>query len=307
MEIIVLSTEWEEDFWEKKKKAPYRLSAELVERLGASFPRAGIGVYRKGRRKDLSSLPPCFIIIQNIEKNDGEFEFVFRYLSKVERLTSVEIANAVGLRHLVQSIPYEKISAILERLHIKTPLEWQRLLEPKPATSWLDWIGKHFQTILQTDSTNEYEDIIAETFKALGFDVEQMGYKKGGECADGIAYSKDFAIIYDCKMSDNYFLNTDDKRAMKNYIQMEKKRIEGQKDIRNVHFAFVARSYANVENLSDIEKETSSKGLLLTAETLLYLLFKKLSLGRSFYVAGLEQLISNNVVAIKDIERIYGR
>ncbi|MEM3713162.1 MAG: hypothetical protein QXR97_06470 [Thermoproteota archaeon] len=73
-----------------------------------------------------------------------------------------------------------------------------------------------------------------------------------------------------------------------------------------MYFAFIAPSYSRVENLSDIEKETSTKGALFTSEALLYLLFKKLSMGRLFLLADFERLVSSRIVTNEVIERVYG-
>jgi hypothetical protein len=310
-EILVLCTYWEADYWENDKEAPYpKTSIKPIRHLKNTLPLAGIGVYTKGKDRDFTAQPPCFLIIKNITENEkGEPQFDFHHVSKMQDITSSMFLNEIGIRNLFFTVSEEKVLPVLEKFGITPPPEWQKLLEakPPPSSSWLDWIGKRFKDILQTISNNEYEDRIAEIFQALGFEVEQQGHKKEGEYPDGIAYSKDFAIIYDCKNRSSYFLNANDKRAMTKYVQTAKKRIEGQKEIGKVYFAFVTHSYDKVESISDIEKETASKGLLLTSETLLYLLFKKLSLGRSFYIAGFEELISNQAVTLENVDRIYGR
>jgi hypothetical protein len=282
---------------------------ERIKGLKESLPLAGIGIYRKGKHKDLSFLPPCFIIVQSIERNEkGEYEFGFRYLSKMEAITSSKFADEMEISTIFSPHPHEKVLEVLEKLGIKTPVEWQKLLEPKSPTTWKDWIGKHFQEFLSTSiSNNDYEDRIFELFTALGFKVEQQGHKKEGEYPDGIAYSKHFAIIYDCKNRPNYFLSANDKRAMVKYVSNAKRRIEEQKEVEKVHFAFVAHYYSNVEGISDIEKDTQSKGFLFTSEALLYLLFKKISLGPLFALADFDQLISNQAITNGVIDKIYGR
>lgn len=309
MKIIVLGTEWKENYWENEKVAPYKLSMERVKGLKESLPLAGIGIYRKGKHKDLSFLPPCFIIVQSMERNEkGEYEFGFRYLSKMGAITSSKFAYEMEMLSLFSTHSHEKVLEALEKLGIKTPLEWQRLLEPKSPTTWKDWIGRHFQELLSTSISNDdYEDRIFEIFTALGFKVEPQGHKKEGEYPDGIAYCKHFAIIYDCKNRLNYFLIANDKRAMVKYVSSAKRRIEEQKEVEKVHFAFVAHSYSNVEGISDIEKDTQSKGFLFTSAALLYLLFKKMSLGPSFALSDFDQLISNQPITNEVIDKTYGR
>lgn len=307
-EILVLCTWWDIDYWEIDRVAPYpKRSIKPVQHLKDTLPVPGIGVYTKGRGKDFSSQPPCFLIIKDIYENEkGEPQFDFHFLSKMEGIISSTFSRGIGIRKLFFSISQERVLSVLEEFGIEPPSEWEKLLEARPSSSWLDWIGNRFQAILQPISNSDYEDRIAEIFTALGFEVEQMGHKKEGEYPDGIAYSKDFAIIYDCKNRFKYFLNANDKRAMIKYVQYAKRRIEEQRGIEKVYFALVAHSYDKVGNIGYVEKETSSKGFLLTSEVLLYLLFKKISSGRSFLLVDFEELLSNQVITIEGVGRIYG-
>jgi hypothetical protein len=308
-EVLVLCTFWSSDYWESDKVAPYpKRSIKPIQHLKKALPLAGIGVYIRGKGQDFSSQPPCFLIVNNIIENEkGEPQFDFHFISKMEGISSSEFLHEIGDKGLFFSVPQGKILSILNKYAIEPPQQWKALLEEGPQPSWQDWVGKRFLDILNPISNSEYEDRVAEIFNALGFEVEQMGYKKEGEYPDGIIYSRDFAIVYDCKNRSNYFLDAKDKRAMIKYVQYAKRRIEEQRGINKIYFAFIAHSYERVENISDIEKETSTKGLLLTTEALLYLIFKKLSLGRSFLLADFEELISNQIITAESIERVYGR
>jgi len=310
-EVLVLCTYWSGDYWESDKVAPYpKRSIESVRRLKDTLPLAGIGVYSKGKGRDFSTQPPSFLIIKDITENEkGEPRFDFQYVSKMQGITSSTFLNEVGVRDLFFNVSGEKAMSILERFDIKPPIEWQKLLEAELSSTplWRDWIGKRFQEILQTISNDDYEDRIAEIFKALGFEVEQLGHKKEGEYPDGIAYSKDFAIVYDCKNKSNYFPIANDRRAMTQYVRHEKRRIEERIGIEKVYFALIAHSYEGTEKISEVEKETSSKGFILTSEIMLYLLFKKMSLGPSFLLADFEELASNQVITMESVERVYGR
>jgi hypothetical protein len=305
-EVLILCTGWDPHYWESNKVAPYpKRSIQPIQHLKNTSLIPAIGVYIKQKRGDFTSNPPCFLIVKSIDENEkGEPQFDFKFISKMEGITSSKFLNEVGTQDLFFSISQDKILEILNKFHIKPPLDWEVLLEEKPKLSWQDYIGKYYLDILGPISNSEYEDRVAEIFKALGFKVEQMGYKEEGECPDGIIYSKDFAIVYDCKNRSNYVLDARDKRAMIGYVQDAKKGIEEQELIK-VYFAFIAHSYEKVGNISDIEKETSTKGLLLTSEALLYLIFKKLSLGRSFLLADFEKLISSSIVTIDSIEKVY--
>lgn len=308
-EILILCTWWEPDYWERDKTAPYlQKSIQPVQHLKSKTPTPAIGVYTKGRGRDYTQKPPCFLVVRDISENEkGEPLFDFHFITQMKGVSSADFLSRIPKKDLFFTVSEEEALRALESLNIKPPSDWLKLLEKKAQVtpSWLDWIGTHFQNILHTISNDEYENIIAEIFKALGFEVEQLGHTKEGEYPDGIAYTKDYAIIYDCKNRTNYFLNANDKRAIIKYVQYAKPRIEERRKIEKVYFAIIAHSYTKVENISDIEKETSSKGFLLTSEAMLYLLFKKLSLGPAFLLADFQELISNQVITIENIKNVY--
>lgn len=162
-------------------------------------------------------------------------------------ITSIKFLDEIGSRDLFFSVSEETVLSVLRKFDVKPPSEWQKLLEGKPQPSWLDWVGKGFQDILQPISNPEYEDKVAAIFNALGFEVEQMGHKKEGEYPDAIVYSEDFAFIHDCKNRSNYFLDARDKRATIKYFQDAKRRVKERKGIEKMYFAFSAHSYDNVE------------------------------------------------------------
>lgn len=308
-EILILCTSWAEDYWETDKIAPYpKTSIKPVKHLKKALPVPAIGVYIKQRERDLTSLSPCFLIVRNIRENEGgEPLFDFHFAAKVEGLTSMRFLSEIGGKRLFYTVPQERVLKALSRFGIEPPPEWKMLLEAKAKPSWLDWVGRHFKEVLKPISNLQYEDRVAEIFNSLGFEVEQMGYKREGEYPDGIIYSKDFAVVYDCKNRSNYFLDAKDKRAMIRYVQYAKRRIEEQKGIERVYFAFIAHSHREaLKNLSSVEKGTSTKGTLFTSETLLYLLYKRLCLGPRFLLVDFEELISGQLVTQETIDKVYG-
>jgi len=308
-EVLVLNTYWGPNYWEKDKIAPYpQRSIDSIRHLKDRTPLAAIGVYIKGKGKDYTSRSPCFLIIKHISENEkGEPQFDIQFISRMQGVTSAALIKETPRMELFYTITEEKARTILEKLGLTPSQEWQSLLYEKtpPMLSWSDWIGKHFQEIQLTISNNDYEDKIAEIFTALGFEVEQLGHKQEGEYPDGIAYSKNCAIIYDCKNRNSYFLNAEDKRAVTRYVQHEKRRVEERRNIDKVYFAIIAHSYSKVENINNIEKETSSKGLLFTSESMLYLLYKKVCLGPKFLLVDFEELPTNKVVDLESINNIY--
>jgi len=283
------------------------MSIAPVSHLKPASSIPGIGVYIKGKKRDLRAIPPCFLVIKNIEENEkGEPLFHLGFIQKIEGISSAQFIAETGRQGFFFNLPQEKVLEALTRLGIQPPTEWKTLLSEKPQPSWQNWIGEHFLSILKPISTDEYEDRIADVFRALGFETEQIGYKKEGEYPDGIFYARDFSVVYDCKNRLDYFLDAKDKRAMIKYIQDAKRRIKEKRGIERVYFALITHSYdQRTKNLSDIEKETSTKGILLTSDSLLYLLFKKLSLGHSFLLTDLEGLVSGQIVTRENIDRIY--
>ncbi len=271
------------------------------------MPVPGIGAYVKQKKGDFTSRSPCFLIIRGIRENEKqEPAFDFQFLAKMEGITSSQLLQYFGNQGLFFSVNGEKVLETLERLRAEAPSEWKQLLGLEVVPSWKDWLGQHFLNILGPISNNEYENKVAQIFNALGFEVEQMGYKREGECPDGIIYGKDFAIVYDCKNRTDYLLDAPDKRAMIRYVQVAKRRVREREAIEKVYFAYVAHSYhQNTKNLGDIEKQAGTKGMLLTSETSLYLFYKKLRAGKSFLLADFEELAIGVVVRQEDVERVY--
>jgi len=297
------------DYWEKDRIAPYpKRSIRAVEHLRNALPAPAIGVYIKQRERDFTHIIPCFLAVRNISENEkGEPLFDFHFVAKMEGVTSLDFLSKIGQKGLFFTVPQEKVLRALHSFGIVPPAEWRMLLEERIQPSWRDWIGKHFEEILQQISNQEYEDRVAEILKALGFELEQMGNKREGEYPDGIIYSRDFAMVYDCKNRSNYFLDAKDKRAMIRYVQYAQRRIREQKRIEKVYFAFAAKSYKEIlRNLDSIEKETLTKGALFTSETLLYLLYKKLSQGPSFLLVDFEELVSGQIITKETIDKLYG-
>ena len=308
-EVLILCTDWAQNYWEIDQTAPYpKRSISPIRHLKHAQMIPGIGMYIKGKKKDLSSISPCFILVKSVEENEkGEPLFQFHFLKKMENISSAQLDGEIGSHSLFFGLPKEQILSIFNKIGIEAPSEWIMLLGEEIQPSWRSWIGEHFLRILRSVSTHEYEDKVTETFRALGFEVKQMGYKKEGEYPDGVIKSPDFSIVYDCKNCSNYFLDAKDKRAMIKYIQDAKRRIREQSKIEKVYFAIIAHSYdQRTRNLSEIEKETSAKGILLTSETMLYLLFKKLALGRLFLLTDFEGLISVQTVTMENIDKAFG-
>jgi len=280
----------------------------MIKHLKSKTPLLGIGLYIKQKLLNFTSQAPCFLIIKGITEDErGVPQFDIHFVKKMEGVTSSQFLSRIGgSPELFFAFPQDKILDILQKLGITPPSEWGALLEEETELSWQSWIGKRFLSLSENISNDYYEDRVAEIFGALDFEVEQMGHKRQGELPDGILYSKDFAIVYDCKNRPSYYLDTKDRRAMTSYVEDAKRRIGERQRIGRVYFALIAHSFdEQLDNLGEIERATSSKGILLTSHTLLYLLFKKLSLGSSFLLADFEKLISSHVITIDHVDRVY--
>ena len=308
-EILVLCTGWEPDYWEKKEKTYYpRKLAESVTHLKQQTPIPGIGAYTKYRDRDLSHQPPAFIIIEEIGENERkEPTFKIRYLGRIGGLKSRTLFRELGRQELLFTVGYREVRGIFEKYGVKPPKIWMEALRSLERPEWMNWIGAHYLTILEYPRAEDYEDIVADIFTALGFEVDQMGHLKEGEYPDGILHTREYSIVYDCKDIYNYYIDAKSKRAMRKYIEQARKRIKEERGITRVYFAYIAHSFnrGGFKNLAEIEKTTGTKGLLITTKALLYLLYKKLKMGRKFLLADFEELITGEIIAENQINKVY--
>ena len=201
-EVLILYTDWAADYWETDKTAPYpKRSIENIRHLKHSKEIPAIGIYTKGKKADLSHISPCFLVIKNVEENEkGEPLFQFHFVQKITNISSATLESKIGKPNLFFSRPKEEIVNILFNYGINlTPTEWNTQQNEWLGPPWQSWIGERFLSIQKSVSSAEYEDRTTEILRALGFTVDQMGHKKEGEFPDGIAYSTDYSIVYDCK------------------------------------------------------------------------------------------------------------
>jgi hypothetical protein len=186
-------------------------------------------------------------------------------------------------KKLFSAIDFEKLTGILRDLGEEPPDEWRGLAEAKEETiGWVDYVGKYFLEIEDKIlSNNEFEDRVAVLLNALGFQVNQKGHKIPGEYPDGIAsFGDDHAIVYDCKNTQYFMPSAADERAIKKYLDDEKK-IRSE---RNISCAFIAKSFKG-EGRKDI--------YYLPINSLLYLLYKKVFLGSKFTLSPLKKIFDN--------------
>lgn len=295
--VLLLATGWQPDYWELDKEAPYPKTkyTDLPEwdDLSKSCPLLGIGRYIKQKDKDFSQNPFVYLKIMGMRYDlitkQPYFNFKTLTKSKIEsRILEGKLSS--DNRNLFSVIEPEKLFRILQDIGEEPPKEWKKLMEIKEEIIyWRDYIGKYFLDIEQrTLSNDEFEDRVAVLLNALGFKVVQKGHKIIGEYPDGIAsFGNDYAIVYDCKNTQNFLPSAGDERAIEKYLGDEKK-IRSE---RNIYCAFIAKSF----------KEQSRKDILyLSINSLLYLLYKKLSLGSKFTLSPLKKILDNFITLEKE-------
>jgi len=291
--VIVLYTAWKIDYWENPSEAPYpnRSYKELPNwnELRDSLPLPGIGVYIKQREKDYAERPFIYLRIKGMRYDHrGQPYFDFEPISQGNS-RSMDFSLKIGKHPLFEALSFDEAMRILNELAEKPPESWQKLAQAEKLAEWRDWIGKHYLHVESEDISNDsFEDLVAELFTALGFEVEQMGHKKYGTYPDGKLVTPspyDFALIYDCKNTKNFYPTEDDKRALKNYIDKFNADIKAEYGhIKTVYSCFVAKSFASsLTSASEVGAD-----ILLDTTSLIFLLYKRLRLGIKFRLTPLK-------------------
>lgn len=289
-ETIILSTNWGYDYWRKNKpgnfpKIPISYNVPNWKSIMEFCPLPSIGYYFGVCSSSLFD----YIIIKNItvlDDNSPQFEYEFISTSKT---TSESLDKKINNRkHKIYfSIEKEKLLKSLNELHESPPNKWLALTHKKNINpNWLDYIGSYYQDLIEKDlSSEDFEDKLASLLTALGFEVLQRGHKVKGSYPDGVAtYEKDFAIVYDCKNSNNYYPTAEHLRAINQYYADEK-RVQG-KD-KEMFCCLIAKKFTSLLN-----KECH----LIPVESLLYLLQKKFKLGAKFKLDRIRTILVNNKI-----------
>ena len=288
--ILLLSTGWEPDYWESDKEAPYPKTkyTDLPEwdDLSKNCPLPGIGRYIKQRGRDFSSNPFVYLKITGIryDLSTKQPYFNFKTLTK-SKTESHRLENKLPYdkRRFFSVIEPEKLVGILQDIGEEPPEEWKELIEIKEEKiHWGDHIGKYFLEIEEgTLSDDKFEDRIVVLVRALGFEVDQKGHRTLGDYPDGIAsFGGDYAIVYDCKNTRDFIPNAENERAIKKYLDDEKLMRSEQ----HIYCAFIAKSF---------KRESRKDIFYLPTNSLLYLLYKKLSLGSKFTLSPLKKILDN--------------
>jgi len=299
--VLLLATGWNETYWDSPKEAEYRGKSyeELPEweSLARNCPLPGIGIYIKQKGKDFSSRHFVYLKIKGMryESNSKMPYFDFETV-KQSNTPSCELVGRLGGRVPLFSIKdCSEIRKVLQELGETPSSTWEDLLSPEQNTTsqarytWEDYIGKYFLDIKDTNiSNNEFEDRVCALLTAIGFEVEQRGHRVPGEYPDGIAFVEGYGLVYDCKNSTDYRPTTDDKRAIRKYLEDEKKAYENK----TLFPVFIAKSFRSYD-----EKDI----YYLDVEALNYLLYKKICLGSKFNLSRIKKLLDNKTTLNRDI------
>lgn len=290
--VLLLATAWQADYWESDKEAPYPKTkyTDIPEwdDLSKSCPLPGIGRYIKQKDKDFRTKPFVYLIIMGM-RYDSSTEspfFTFKTLTKSKKESRILESNIPSVnRRFFSVMDPEKLIAILQNIGEAPPKEWKSLIDIKEQIiNWRDYIGEYFLEIEEkTLSNNEFEDRVAALFNALGFKVDQKGHTLPGEYPDGIApFDSDYAIVYDCKNTHNFISMSQDQRAIKKYLEDEKK----IRNENNMYCAFIAKSF----------KIEGKRGIFyLSINSLLYILYKKIMLGAEFALSPLKKILDDSI------------
>lgn len=295
--IIILATGWDPNYWGVPKEAPYPKKSyrELIdwEELSKSCPLPGLGIYIKQKDRDYRNMKFIYLIIKGMRYDSVSEQPYFEFDPIQESSTeSWRIINKLPSENttLFSSIQSDILINILKNIGESPPEEWKILIELKETIiSWQDYIGKYFLEIESKNLSNEeFEDRVSDLLRALGFDVIQKGHMIPGAYADGIFSLDNYAVVYDCKNTSNFFPSEADKRAIDKYLQDEM-RIRKEKKI---FPAFIAKSFGRI-NRGDI--------FYFNVNSMVYLLYKKLQIGPKFILDPLKKIFENKTLLTNEI------
>jgi len=299
--VILLATGWALDYWESDKEAPYPKTTYQQlhewEELSKSCPLAGLGIYIKQREKDFTRIPFVYLKIRGMryDPDTGKPFFDFKVTKKSSTQSKILTDRLpTENKKLFSAIDAGRLIKILKGIGEKPPEEWLNLVElAETHVDWHDYIGKYFLDLKSGNLGNEeFEDRVANLLTALGFDVVQKGHRIQGEYPDGIAnFEDESVIVYDCKNRVDFIPTAEDNRAIEKYMKDEGKMRKGK----TILSAFIAKSFGTAS-----QKDV----FYFSIDFLLYLLYKKLSLGSRFNLAPLKKILDNKIsLTIETIDK----
>lgn len=295
-DTITLTTNWGYNYWELGKPGRFpttNISERLPSwrQLKAKCPLPAIGLYTDqftDRRFD-------YIIIKDINaETDGTPYFDYEFVSKgfKESCFLDEKVNR-GRKKFYFPVDWSLMLQSLRALEQHPPQKWLDLFEENvplintevtvtEATDWSSYLGRYFLELRDRQLGNEeFENRVATLLTALGFKVLQKGHLLVGTVPDGVAtYSGDIGLVYDCKNSTGYIPTADDMRALESYYHDERAK---HRD-RQMFPCFIAKK-GNTPMVGD--------KLVISVESLMYVLFKKLASGNDFKLDPIRNFFTN--------------
>jgi len=291
--ILILATNWSDDYWEKDGEAPYQNQryTELAEwsELSKSCPLPAIGRYYDKKNQKFSESPFIYLKVTGMHYDSNTESPIFdRVMIARSKTASKVLYDQLPSKHryYFSVVDSDSLIQILRKINDDPPEEWLQLvgkLLPKP--DWKDHIGKFFLEISENAlGNNEFEDRVAALIRAVGFKIKQKGHTMVGEYPDGIAFlDDDLLIVYDCKNTKNFVPTTQDIRALKKYAEDEGK-IHSKKKI---YCLFVAKSCS----------KTSKESIpCFSVDSLIYLLYKKIHIGPGFNLSPMKKILDNQMM-----------
>lgn len=175
-----------------------------------------------------------------------------------------------------------------------------------------DWLPPRFYELKVGRLTSaELQKRVNEIFRMLGFKVIEFPF---GPYPDAVVHLPEpykrvnpFWIVVDSKNIPSYNLPETDKRAMKSYINSQRKEaLNRGLDRGKCYFLFVAQSFdrAAEEKLHSIQSDTKAIGGLLSVEALLHLAFIRLKHGNEARIDKIPDLIRGTEITKDEINSI---
>lgn len=298
--VVILRTAWSKNFWEKERQAPFphiEYDRSKWNELSQNCPLPGLGVYIKQRIKnkeyDYRYKPFVYIRIEgiNFDANNNQPVFSFTPISVSKKALSKDIEGKFPDLPLFSTVPSKDILSALQGLGETLPQEWMKLINSTgPIYSWRDYIGRYFLELIDTIvGNNEFEDRCFELLKAIGFSVKQMGHEIVGEYPDGeIFIDDDIVVVYDCKNREDFIPSVEDSRKLSKYVEDAKIKYKGKK----VYGIFIAQTVDTAHLYSTQQSEFP----VIQAQELLYVLYKKLYMGREFTLIPFRKILSRKYI-----------
>ena len=301
--IIILRTAWGKDYWEKGKEAPFPHTkySELQDwnTLSQNCPLPGLGVYIKQRIKqeehDYRYKPFVYLRIEGMRSDikNGQPYFTFTPVG-ISKTQSKNLEEKLQSLPLFSALPSEDLLNILRELGETPPQEWTKLINStNPIYGWRDYIGKYFLELTNNNiGNNDFEDRSYGLLKAIGFCTKQLGHDVVGEYPDGkIFIDNDIVVVYDCKNREGFVPSVEDSRKLSKYAADAKIEYKDKK----VYGVFIAKSM-NLSQQSISYSTQQSEFPVIQAQELLYVLYKKLYMGKEFTLNPFRKILAGKYI-----------